>query len=527
MRKLIFVVGFLFTVLPLEAKDLYIAQSAAGAGNGSSCSNAYAYTFFNTSGNWGTGSSQIGPDTIVHVCGTMTSPITFQGSGTPGHVIELLFEPNAKFSTPALSGSYITTGTNSYLLIDGGTNGIIENTANGTNLGNQVASNAIRLDNNNNSSGHDLEVRNLTIQNMYVRVPGSDESIGARSSNGIVSVGTGSNVYIHNNTVTYGHTNIGLLSAGNSPTNWDISNNTTANATWGIEASVGSSPAVVTDIKIHNNDVNNGPTWYDPSGFFHVDGIFVYGQSSTGYANGVYVYNNYVHGDWGPSPQPTAWIYINQNLQNVFVFNNVIQQSGNGSADGLLTLGSGNLSNFVFNNTFVGYSTTSGGSAMGDVGSNAANSTTIENNVFLNFPSAINYSHGGTTTLVAVNYNAYSGITGAGQCGAWSASSCTDTLAGWQALGWDLNGIFADLKLSSSYPYTLQSGSAAIGMAANLYTLCSGKPNPGLGALCYDKTGKARPSSGKWDAGAYSYGAASSGSTTTVQPPTGLTATAN
>ena len=56
------------------ANDIYIAQAATGANSGSSCANARAYSFFNTASNWGTGASQIGPGTTVHICGTITGP---------------------------------------------------------------------------------------------------------------------------------------------------------------------------------------------------------------------------------------------------------------------------------------------------------------------------------------------------------------------------------------------------------------------------------------------------------------------
>lgn len=64
--------------------SVYIAQSAAGSANGTSCSNADAVGFFNTSGNWGAASNQIGPGTIVYICGTITTNLTFQGSGASG-----------------------------------------------------------------------------------------------------------------------------------------------------------------------------------------------------------------------------------------------------------------------------------------------------------------------------------------------------------------------------------------------------------------------------------------------------------
>src|SRR5580704_1228474 len=78
--------------------NVYIAQTAAGSANGSSCANAYAVTFFNTSSNWGSGASQIGPGTTVDLCGTITTELTAHGSGTSGSPITISFQSTAQIS---------------------------------------------------------------------------------------------------------------------------------------------------------------------------------------------------------------------------------------------------------------------------------------------------------------------------------------------------------------------------------------------------------------------------------------------
>jgi hypothetical protein len=122
-----------------SAASIYIAQTAAGSANGADCADAYAYSFFNTGGNWGSGSTQIGPGTEVHVCGTWSGSagqqfLTVQGSGTSGNPVTIHFETNAIMEAPYFSGTSgaINVGANSYITVDGGTNGIIENTLNGT-----------------------------------------------------------------------------------------------------------------------------------------------------------------------------------------------------------------------------------------------------------------------------------------------------------------------------------------------------------------------------------------------------------
>ena len=65
---------------------------------------------------------------------------------------------------------------------------------------------------------------------------------------------------------------------------------------------------------------------------------------------------------------------------------------------------------------------------------------------------------------------------------------------------------------------SLPDTSAAIKAGVNLFSTCNGQPNPGLGALCSDANGNPRPTSGSWDAGAYS---SASSSASGGQPPSG------
>ena len=105
MRKLAAILALILaSPLAFAVNAVYIAQTAAGSANGTSCANAYALTYFNTSGNWSatpTG-TQIGPDTTVHLCGTFTAAaatsgmLAIQGNGTSGHPVTILFDPGRK-----------------------------------------------------------------------------------------------------------------------------------------------------------------------------------------------------------------------------------------------------------------------------------------------------------------------------------------------------------------------------------------------------------------------------------------------
>ena len=108
-----------------QANSVYIAQNAAGAANGSSAANALAVSYFNNGANWRSGTpsgTQIGPGTIVHLVGTISTPLTVQGSGTSGNSITVLFEPNAAMSAAnwSAAGAAITCSYQNYIVIDGG-----------------------------------------------------------------------------------------------------------------------------------------------------------------------------------------------------------------------------------------------------------------------------------------------------------------------------------------------------------------------------------------------------------------------
>jgi hypothetical protein len=198
MNRVLLAVGlFVFVVAATtlsvgSATDVFIAQSTVGAGSGADCADAKAFGFFNTSSNWGSGSSQIGPGTTVHVCGAITGAagvsglLAFQGSGTTGSPITLKFEPGAVVQAPYFGRNGGVYGGNmSWIVIDGGTscgnvggvitpcNGTVQATANGGGLANQqpnffatASIPCVRL-----GSGSNTEVKNLNVQNCYVHYP--------------------------------------------------------------------------------------------------------------------------------------------------------------------------------------------------------------------------------------------------------------------------------------------------------------------------------------------------------------------
>ncbi len=488
-----------------RANDIYIAQTAAGANNGQSCANAYAYTFFNTSSNWGSGSSQIGPGTTVHLCGTINNELTFQGSGTGGSPITLLFESGAQMSAAYwsgyLTGDAINADTRSYIAINGGTNGLITATANGTGLADQQAGGAIYL-----GSCQNCSVSNLTISNIYVHTAGV-EDVAGENTYGICVYG-GQGVTISNNTIH--DTRWGILTIWSAGTyaGITINGNTIYNVDHGVGGGDNNSNVTVTGYSVYGNDIHDMLAWDTPNGDFHHNHVHIWSQNS-GSTIHLSVYNNYFHGDWGASP--TASI---NNEQNIIVtdFNNVMVNShaaGAGANYGCISMGQGSGS-LIANNTCI-----QNGSGIGFYVGGGGTGLTFENNTAQNVNGAItvNAAISGTVTM---DHNNWYSIGGAG----WSWPGYANvTFSSWQTgCGCDAHSSTGNPNLNNSYAPT--SGSVLIQNGANLTAL-------GITALDSDKAGALRPSgaciswpgANCWDIGAYQYGSG-------PQPPTDLTKTA-
>lgn len=173
--------------------DVYVAQTSAGANDGTSCANAKAYTFFNDASQWGAGKT-IAPGKTVGLCGTITTSLIAQGSGSAGAPITILWGSGAKLSQPACppTGCF-NTNSQTYLTLDGGVNGIVESTDNGSILGSQSISRGIVAMPCNNCT-----FTNLTIQNIYVHA-GTGDEIDHTQMNAIKFRGL--HITISNNTI--------------------------------------------------------------------------------------------------------------------------------------------------------------------------------------------------------------------------------------------------------------------------------------------------------------------------------------
>ena len=508
MRKfMVLGILLLLTGTASRANDLYIAQNSTGGGNGSDCLNALAANWFNSSSSWGTGASQIGPGTIVHLCGTIGIALTAQGNGASGNPVTIRFESGARLSQPAAVGNFLNLGGYSHFVVDGNGVGVIENTANGSALAHQV-NGSVGI---NYSGSSDVEIKKLTIQNLYVHVQNSSESIDQTTTN-CTKGGGGSTIKIHDNVMHDVGWCIYTIN-GAADSDVEIYNNSISRSDHAIAITAASSGNKLTALTIHDNHIFSYANW-DNGGSFHHDGIHMYG-TGTSSVNGFQLYNNLFEGPVGTSI--TAHLFMEHggsdaHVSNFNIYNNVATTNDNSNLNnGLFGIFSGDSgTNQVYNNTLVGASNSSGLclSVANIVG------LKLKNNVITSCSQIIRFTSN-TYSAGSVDYNLYGNIGGNGNAFYANGTFCGN-LSAWQSAASADAHSSSPLSIGLSASYVPQTGSAAIGAATNLTGL-------GITSLDNDRLGNLRPTSGAWDSGAYSSGTV----TNQVVPPTALVATVN
>jgi hypothetical protein len=524
----------------------YITQSGAGSANGSSCANAEPANWFNTS-SWGTGTGQIGPGVTVDICAnaTISSALTFQGSGSSGNPITLYFQPGSTISMPVCPGSgCINTNSKTYLTIDGGStvggggsDGVIQATENGSAHGSpsypdQVSpSDGISAMNCSNCT-----IENLTIANLYVHDDINDEATynvetppNTFDHTRIRAVDfSGSNLTIENNTIhDVGWALVGEWNVTNGPDspndggnggdgNVRIQGNTISNIDHGFVSATGAAGGDVGPIYFNNNNVHDYVNWDtnlpQATGKYpnHHDGLHCYVSTDTGgsppHYNDFYIYDNQFGGNNGQDM--TAQIFLEGTAEgtpcadassNIYVFNNNLSIAVD-IANGLIATYTSSDTH-VFNNTMTGPDT-GNDPENNDIQGLCYSTEAIANEDFLNNimntcdqlinSSNITYASG------SPDYNLYAN-------GGENAFICNgDFLSNTQFSTWK-----SCIKGDSHSSYTSnamlsgngspQTGSPAINAGTNLTSLCTGNLVP----LCSNINGTPRPTSGPWNVGAY------------------------
>jgi hypothetical protein len=507
--------GVLFSGSAAYANNVYVAQNSTGAGNGADCADAEAYTYFNTSGNWSATPSgvQIGPDTTVHLCGTFTGSaggtmLTFQGSGTSGHPITLLWESGAIVQSPVFSAATggININSHSYLVLNGGTNGIIQNTANGTGLANHTTSSLIL------NVGSNITIENLSLLNVYVHTNGDG---GGGSSYGILARGASNLTVGPNNTFT--QADVGFMYEWNGgESNLVITGNHWSGINQDIEMGPTTTGATMTNVQVDHNDATNWVNWDEPANGYHHNFFHpftnVSGASITG---SLQIYDNTLGGNMGS--HATSMMFIENNnggaggsMGSWYIFNNTFDKTNANvpTSSGIVAVMPPN--GFFYNNTIRDAGGTGANAYISFHSYSGASGWTLKNNIFQGGAYMV---YNESSSITANNDEYYGSLSGT----PWiMGSSFESSLSSWQAAcSCDALAITTNPLLNGDL--TIQAGSPAASIGANLISL-------GLAALDVDKSGIVRPPSG-WSIGAYQM--ASSSANQPPNPPTGLSAIVN
>lgn len=508
-RELILVAFFLAFAGAANADTFYISNNGGSVTCNGGTQNSSTPSFFNAGGNWANPkvSGKIGPGDTVYLCGVLTGNVNttllqFQKSGSSGNPITLKFDTGADVTSPAWNASgAIDCNGQSYVTIDGGTNGKIENTADGDALTYQIVTAGV---NSSNGACLNLTAQNLTITNLYIKT--EDSNNNTDDSAGINQAGV--NALITHNSIDHTATGIGMAGV-NGTANQEISFNTLSFCQHCITAGAGGS-ATADGIKIHDNDIGGGAYLWDNSNnnYHHNAIIMVCENGQNPCIKNLMIYNNYVHGKWSVTGHTTSMFFLDDyetsNIQGT-VFNNFISMdpgdagTGDGYIDGGRQVG-------FYNNTIVTPYTDKCFSVWNypqvAVKNNICSQSGQGNAV--SSVSGEKPQNGG----VKPDYNLYYGVA------TWSYGTGADNYSQWRPeCACDTNAQNGNNPMLNS-DGTLQSGSPAIGAGTNLTSLEITQLNSDMG-------GTARPSSGPWDVGAYQSGSTGN----RPGPPSDLSAT--
>jgi Chitobiase/beta-hexosaminidase C-terminal domain len=538
-RFLIAIVALLAWALPASATTRYIAQTAGTFSGGSACNGQTAITLATFAG------VTLSPGDTTFICGTITasagvtgSAITIGQNGTSGNPITILFDTGAILQAGAWNAGAIFIGGRNWIVINGGTNGIIQATQNGTILTNQT-DNGSCIDSGNSSSVSNVTVENLSCQNIYVRTSTTDV---ITSNNFCIKLAGGTNITVTENTCNNMHWAIYMTYGLGSTlsTGFIVSNNTISNMDHGVilaDPNIGASTLTGSNCStaVHDNAFSAMNTWDDTTGGnnYHHDATHFWANASGAGArySGVCLYNNKFQGNPGAE---VSGIFSLESLGSAnFIFDNIVDITsttgtcGDGAITHFTGTGSTGNGNFYLNNLVVVPS----GTACGiDYQFTQTANETLENNIGGENNASGNGTYvslgsplSGSFTLA--DFNSYQLPAGGNPFNGPTGCASGASFASWRGTcGFDTHGQNATFTLNSDF--TIPSGSVLIGSAANLTSLGitaldTGAPQTfGAGGSC--GTGcLARPSTGAWDPGAFPFQAGTIVATPVISPTSG------
>jgi hypothetical protein len=243
----------------------------------------------------------------------------------------------------------------------------------------------------------------------------------------------------------------------------------------------------------------------------------------------VYIYNNRFEGPIGTCITGHIFLSPETNdadsqgiIRSAYIFNNTGIVDGEDSS-GIFAVagGSGHL---IVNNTIVNTGSPAGAClSWGKISEQTpARTLTFKNNAISGCTNLHRSDMSGLDTDVTADYNAYANCSG-GNCWYAFVPGAISTFSTYLAnsYGQDQHAV-ADLVGTlglNALTWVPEVGSMTIGAGVNLTASCTGA----LTALCLDKAGVARPSSGAWDIGAYQYASGATTPSVTASGPLRIT----
>jgi hypothetical protein len=529
LRKVISVLALvaasLVGVASANAKAFYISGSSNRTSGGGSCGDALSVAWFNNSSSWGWASNQIGPGTTVYLCGSFNGRpgeqlLDVRGSGSSGNPITIKFLPGTVLSSPYWSSAgAIHMDYMSHIVVDGGTNGVIQNTANGTGRAYRQQSVAIHADRCNFCT-----VQNLTIQNLYVRTSATD--LAATHTVSCVAWHLANNLTVSR--IICHDASWAIAGDGNNFT-LEYSN------LYHVDHGVASGAVVKAGgYSIHNNHFHDFANWDSPTNTYHHDGIHLWGQNG-GTITGGAIYNNTFDGDFGVNV--TAHVFLQDSVQRVAVYNNICVAPKNRTINSIWITarstslpGGAAIGNSAYNN-----SVNAGGNRMGSAifAQNQLQFTAV-NNIMGGGIADISIQGATTLTSVGVNNNVYRDLfaeLGDRNTFGWKGTGIY-ILSKWRsACRCDSNSKLITSAQTTAFSSTLETvaftnpdgtPSDAVNLSV-VPTATTADPElellttvgqgngvnlsdlavDGLAPLAFDRNGVARPASGPWNVGPF------------------------
>jgi hypothetical protein len=335
--------------LQANAESIYVSQNGSGSQDGKDVSNTRALVWLNSSTNWRGGANSIAAGDSVHLVGTFSNSLTMAGSGAQGNPVTIYFEPGANFTSPCWpSTGAINFNKRSNIVIDGGANGLIQNTANGTGIATNGSCGVAGL-------VFSCSIQNLTITNMYHK----DKGVFDDTRQGYPINIHGSAITVSNCTVSDGDCGISYSADQTTQSNYFVLTNRIFNCNHSTQIGMANSDCHFGNVVFADNYLDAWDVWDDPGDTqIHLDGIWIWNNTydTSSILDGVKIHGNRFGGRVGRRTTSSLAFYIyngRYQLRNVFIWNNEFKCYAPGSWGGgfIATVGS-NV--WVFNNTVIG-----------------------------------------------------------------------------------------------------------------------------------------------------------------------------